>query len=135
MTIFDSEIKTIHAPSEAVFAKLTNIQNLDQLAGSTPHEKLKISRVTADTCFFEVDIIGEIGIKLVDKKPNSLLFFQSEQSPMAFNLSINLTDKQEDTDIHIQLKADLPMMIKMMASEPINKFINILADTLTTLSY
>ena len=135
MTQFDSDIKKINATSEIVFNKLTNLENLSQLEGSMPHEKLKILKITENTCLFEVEMIGEIGIKIANKEPHHLILFESQQSPLAFNLSIYLTEQNEHTELQIQLKADLPMMVKMMVSEPINKFVNILADTLTRLSY
>jgi carbon monoxide dehydrogenase subunit G len=135
MTQFNSDIKKIQASSEDVFIKLTNLENLRQLEGTMLHEKVKISKVTQDSCTFEVDMIGEIEIKLTNKEPNHLIVFQSQKSPLAFDLSIKLTEMEQSTGLQIQLNADLPMMLKMMVSEPINKFVNILADTLTRLSY
>ena len=71
MTQFDSEIKKINATTEIVFNKLTNLENLSQLEGSMPHEKVKILKITENTCLFEVEMIGEIGIKIANKEPIS----------------------------------------------------------------
>ncbi len=136
MTTFDSDIQKIATSNEAVFSKLSNLENLQQLAGKFPSERVKLIQVSPEICIFEVEMMGEIGIRLSGKTPYNTVNFVSERSPIQFDLTVNIENTENNSStIQLQLKADLPLMVKMVVNEPIQKFINMLATSLATIQY
>lgn len=136
MTTFESKTESISASSKDIFIKLSNLENLQEITEKINDDRVKNIKLTPDTCYFHVDPIGEVGIKAIEKTEFKSIKFESDKSPVVFNIWIELEEiSSSETNVKVVLKADLPMMLKMMVSDPINKFINILVSSLTKISY
>lgn len=137
MTTYESEIKTILSDNKVVFAKLADLNNLSVLKEKVPAEA-GISNITcdSDTVTFEVNGAGKITLRITEREEPKTIKFASENSPIAFNMWIQLVSKEEnDTKIKVTLKADLPMMIKMMVGSKLQDFVNQFALSLTKIQY
>lgn len=136
MTKYESDIKFIPADAEAIFSKLSNLENLQPLVDKIEDERLKEVHFTTDSCSLSVDPVGEVSVKLIEKDPFKTLKFASENSPVEFNIWIQLVQKKEEgTKFKIVIKADVPFMLKMMVSPHIKKGLAVVADALTKISY
>ncbi|MDR3705498.1 MAG: SRPBCC family protein [Paludibacteraceae bacterium] len=137
MTTYESEIKTILSDSKMVFAKLSDLNNLATLKDKVPADS-GVSEMTydTDTVSFNVNAIGKITLRIVERVEYKTIKFEAENSPIAFNLWIQLVEKAEnDTKLKVTLKADLPMMIKMMLGSKLQDFIDQFANGLTKIEY
>jgi carbon monoxide dehydrogenase subunit G len=137
MTTYESTIQTILADSKVVFATLSDLRNLERLRDKIPAEA-GISDMTcdADSVSFSVNPIGKISLRIVEREEPKIIKFASENSPFAFNLWIQLVSKTDtETHLKITLKADVPMMIKMMFGSKLQDFVNRFAEGLAKVEY
>lgn len=137
MTTYTSEIKTILFDNKVVFAKLSDLKNLESMLDKVPAEA-GISKVECDTDFvsFEVNPVGRIVLRIIEREEYKTIKFESENSPLAFNMWIQLVNKgDEDTKMKLTLKADIPLMVKMMLGNKLDTFVNQFADGLAKINY
>jgi hypothetical protein len=132
MTTYESEIKTISSNEEMVFAILSDLKNLEKLNNNPAlAEKVRDLKFDTDSCSFSVDPVGKVGFRIVEREPFKTIKFTSENAPMEVNVWIQLKPTTENqTAMKLTLKADLPMMIKMMVDKKLKEGINIIADLL-----
>lgn len=136
MTTYESNIKTISHPQLTVFEKLSDLHHLETFKSKINDPKIKELRVEDDTIWIKVDMLGEIGLKLIEKEPIKTLKFEGVKTPVALNFWIQLVQVAEtETKLKLTLKAELPMMVKAMASKPIKEFLEKLSEAITQLPY
>ena len=138
MDTFESKIVHINGNAQAIFAKLSNLENLKPIIAAIPQDKIKAEDIhlTADTCSFKVDPVGEVGIKIIEREEFKCIKFASDKSPVEFNIWIQLVEKAPyDTKAKITFKADLPFMIKMFIKDKLAKGLDQIADLLTKIQY
>ena len=132
MTTYESDIKTISSNEEVVFGILGDLNNLKDLLGNTPlNGKVKDLQFQADSCSFVVEGFGKMGFRITEREPFKTIKLQSEKAPVDLNVWIQLVQRAEnDTQMKLTLKADLPAMIKMMIDKKLKEGINLIADIL-----
>ena len=132
MTTYESEIKTISSGEEMVFALISDLNNL-QLLKEDVRVQEKLSDLTFDTdsCSFTVDMLGKIGFRIVEREPYKTVKLEVFDVPMQVNIWIQLKEVAEnDTKLKLTLKAEFPMMIKMMVDSKLKEGINLIAGYL-----
>ena len=135
-TTFESAVKTINADEKKVFDFLSDLRNAEKLKDKLPQDKVKNIQLDHDSVSFSVNPVGDVSLRIIEREPFKTIKFSADKSPIDFFLWIQLKQTVEnDTKLKITLKADLNPMIKMMASKPLEQFINMLADALATLDY
>ena len=132
MTTYESDIKTISSNEEVVFGILGDLNNLKDLLENTPlNDKVKDLQFQPDSCSFVVEGFGKMGFRITDREPFKTIKLQSEKAPVDLNVWIQLVQRAEnDTQMKLTLKADLPAMIKMMIDKKLKEGINLIADIL-----
>ena len=65
MTKFESGIKNIQASQEAVYQKLSDLNNLEKVKGRLPEDKIKNLTFDADSMTMEVNPVGKITLQIV----------------------------------------------------------------------
>ena len=136
MTTFESAIKKAECNDAEIFGLLSDLNNIEKIKDKIPQDKIKDLEFDADSCRFTVDMVGQIGLRIVERDPFNTIKFAADQSPVDFNLWIQLKQVEEnDTRIKITAKADLNPMIKMIAAKPMEIFVNKLAEILSQLPY
>lgn len=130
MTTYESDIKTISSNEEVVFGILSDLNNLKKLQDNPAlADKVKDLKFDTDSCSFSVDPVGKVGFKIIEREPFKTIKFESENSPVKVNVWIQLKQVEENnTKLKLTLKADLPMMIKMMVDKKLKEGINMIAD-------
>lgn len=138
MDTFESKIVHINSNSKSIFEKLSNLENLRPILANIPQDKIKAEDIhlTADTCSFNVENMGEVGVKIVGREEYKCIKFASDKSPVEFNIWIQLVEKAPyDTKAKITFKADLPFMIKMFIKDKLANGLDQVADLLTKIQY
>jgi len=132
MTTYESDIKTISSNEEVVFGILSDLNNLKQLQDNPSlTDKVKDLQFDTDSCSFSVDPVGKVGFRIIEREPFKTIKFTSENSPVEVNVWIQLKQTAENqTAMKLTLKAELPMMIKMMVDKKLKEGINSIADVL-----
>ena len=132
MTTYESEVKTIASGAEMVFGLISDLNNL-QLLKDDPRVQEKLSDLTFDTdsCTFSVDMLGKVGFRIVEREPFSTVKMEVYDVPVQMNFWIQLKQVSDnDTKMKLTLKAELPMMIKMMVDSKLKEGINLIAGYL-----
>lgn len=130
MTKYESETKTISSSEEVVFGILGDLNNMGKLKNQEHiAEKLKILDCDKDSCLLEVEGIGKVGFRIIEREPYKTIKFESFHLPVEMNAWIQLKQVTiNDTKLKVTFAAELPPMIKMMLNNKLEKGINMLAD-------
>ena len=144
-----SEIKIITSPQEAVYDRLSNLNNLEQLFDpkkleeikknypDVPDIKLDNFQATADECSFSISPVGTIGVHIVEREPSKMIKLSGSKSvPSQFNCWIQLV-KVDDASckVKITIHAELNPMIKMLVHKHLKKGVDQIAEALTKIPY
>ena len=134
MTTYESDVKTISSNEEVVFGVLSDLNNLTKFKENPAlMEKVKDMEFDTDSCTFAVEGFGRIGLRIIEREPYKTVKFVSEHAPVQANLWVQLKQVAEnDTRMKLTLKADIPMMIKMMVDKKLQEGINAIAEVLAT---
>jgi len=158
MTKYESNIKQIHFPQSAVFAKLSDLNNLavirervndpafiEQLraSGQVPEDKLeKIAELanqlefTADTVTIANSPIGSVTLKIVERDEPKCVKFEVEGAPIAANLWIQLLPTSTyESKMKCTVGADLNFFMKQMVKKPLQEGVEKLAEMLAMIPY
>ena len=126
----------IPAPQEAVFLKLSDLNNLEKIKDRLPQDKVKNLTFDTDSLSVEVPPVGTITLRIVEKEPCKCIKFESTASPMPFNLWIQLLPVTEtECKMKLTLGVELNPFMKAMVQKPLKEGIERMADTLAAISY
>ena len=135
-TSYESDIKRINADEVSVFTLLSDLSRLEALKDKLPADKVKDAYFDADSVRMKVDMLGEVGMRLILREPYKTIKFQAENTPFEVNFWIQIKQvATNDTRIKLTLRAELPTMVKMMLGNKLQEGINQIADMLTRLPY
>lgn len=136
MSTYESPIKSIKASQEAVFYKLSDLSQLQPVFENLKDERIKNVRIDSDSVYCDVDMFGEIGMRIVEREPSKTIKFESDKSPLKFNLWIQLVSvNEDDTRLKITLKAEIPFFMKAMLDDNIHKGLDLIATAITGINY
>mgnify|MGYP002626227185 CR=1 FL=1 len=125
-TTYQSRQERINADADKVYASLGNLNNIEKVKHLLPPDKISELEYDTDFIRFKVDGLGQkICIRIVDREENKTLKFGAEDSPVTANFWIQLKQVEpSDTRILLTLKADIPIMFKMMLDSKIQQGID-----------
>lgn len=138
MNEFVSPIKFIPHSAQGVYDKLSDWNNLAQVESMLPSDKVQEFSYDSDSCSFKVNAmgVGKIALRVIDREPCKTIKIQSEASPIAFTMWIQLKEKEADSCyMKLTLRADIPLMLKGMVSKPLQEGMEKIADVLAQLPY
>ena len=132
MNTYESDIKTISSGEEVVFSLLSDMNNLSKLKDSHQlSEKIKDLKFDTDSCSFSMDMVGNVGFRIVEREPYKTIKFAGENFPVEANMWIQLKQVAEnETKMKLTLKAEIPAMLKMIVDKSLKEGINKIADVL-----
>lgn len=121
----ESDKAEINKPAAELFAFLSNFNNFQKLM---PPQVVDWQS-TEDECSFKITGMATIGMRIVERTPNTQLKIISHgKVPFQFTLTANLTEAgPTQTTGQLIFEADLNPMMKMMVEKPLTKFFNMLA--------
>jgi hypothetical protein len=113
------------------------MQNLERVRDMIPKDKIQEMEIEPDRVRIKVDGLGQkITIAIVDRIENDTVKFGVEGVPMDANLWIQLKELSPvDTRIKLTVKADIPMMFRMMVAKKLEDGLNQAADMLAQFPY
>lgn len=134
---YESKIHSAAASAEQIYKVLSNLNNLNRVKDLIPKDKVQELEISEDCVRMKVDGLGQkIAISIVDKIENDTIKFGAENIPMEMNFWIQLKEiTPNDTRIKLTLKADLPMMFKMMLDKKLQNGIDQAAEMLAKFPY
>ncbi len=123
---YESKITTSACDADKIFAVMSNLRNIERVKNLIPQDKVQEITAEEDFVRFKVDGLGQkIKIAIVDREPNKTIKYALENMPMQMNFWIQLKQLAEgDTKIRLTIKADIPMMLKMMLDKKLKEGID-----------
>ena len=130
MTTYESDIKAISSNEEVVFGILSDLKNLEKVKENPSlKDKAQDLEFDSDSCSFVVEGFGKMGFRVLEREPFKTIKLVSVNAPVEVSVWIQLKAAAEnDTRMKLTVKADLPMMIKMMVDKKLKEGVNSIAD-------
>ena len=136
MTKFESSVKQIPYPVEDVYRNISDLSNLERVRDRVPQDKLQDFQFDSDSVQVSVSPVGTIKLRICEREENKCVKFETEQSPMPFNLWIQvLPVTATESKMKVTVKADIPFMLKGMVSGPLQDGVEKIADALAQIPF
>ncbi len=136
MTKFESSIKQIPYPVEDVYRNISDLSNLERVRDRVPQDKLEDFEFDSDSVQVSVSPVGTIKLRIIEREEPKCVKFETEQSPMPFNLWIQvLPVDANNSKMKVTVKADIPFMLKDMVAGPLQDGVERIADVLSQIPY
>ena len=134
---YESKIGQIVANDAAVYAVLSNLENINRFRDAIPQDKIQELEISSDRIRFKVEGLGQkIAVVILEKEEYKTIKFGAENLPIPFNVWIQLKQVAEmDTRIRITVKTDMPAMFKMMFDKKIQQGLDQAIDMLCQIPY
>ena len=136
MSKFESSIKQINYPVEDVYRNISDLRNLERVRDRVPEDKLQDFQFDSDSVQVSVAPVGTIKLRIIEREENRCVKFETEQSPIPFNLWIQVLPVDAATSkMKVTVKADIPFMLKGMVSGPLQDGVEKIADALSQIPF
>jgi len=136
MTKFESSVKQIPYPIEDVYRNISDLSNLERVRDRVPQDKLKSFSFDQDSVSINVDPVGDLRLRIIEREENKCVKFEAEQSPLPFNLWIQVLPVSDtESKMKITVAADIPFMLKGMVSGPLQDGVDKIADALSHIPF
>ena len=136
MSKFESSIKQINYPVEAVYRNISDLSNLERVRDRIPEDKIDDFQFDSDSVQVKVDPVGVIKLHIIDREENRCVKFEAEQSPVPFNVWVQVLPVDEATSkMKVTVDADIPFMLKGLVSGPLQDGVEKIADALSQIPY
>jgi|SRR5574344_24980 hypothetical protein len=135
-TKFESSIKVLPYSQQQVFNSLSDLNNLEKVKDRVPEDKVKDFKFDHDSVSINVSPVGDIKLHIIEREEPKCVKFETEKSPVPFNLWIQLLPVTEEScKMKLTLKAELNPFIKGMVSGPLQDGLEKIADALALVRY
>jgi len=134
MLTIESKTGLAQGSQEAVYKYISDFRNF---ANMLPTDRLRNLEITGDTLSFDIDGLGNIGLKIAETKPFSqLVITRTEDSSADFTLWFNIAAASEiQSQVNLTLQTNLNMFLEMMAKGPLQQFVDLIIDRLAEVKF
>ena len=135
-TRFESSVKQIPYPQQAVYDMLRNLENISKVMDRVPADKIKDISFDRDHVSMSVDPVGAIKLAVCEREEPKCIKFQTEKSPVPFYVWIQMLPVTDTTSkMKITAEADLNPFIKTLVQKPLQDGVEQIADGLAQIQY
>ena len=133
---FESSIKQIPYPQEAVYRNISDLRNLEKVKDRVPEDKVNDFTFDEDTVGINVAPVGELKLRVCEREEPKCVKFETVQSPVPFNVWIQVLPVDENSSkMKVTVKAELNPFIKAMVEKPLQDGVEKIADALAQVHY
>ena len=136
MSKYDSGVKQLPHPQTAVYNTLSDLNNIERIKDRIPADQVKDLAFDRDSVSVNVAPVGSIKLRIVDRDEPKCIKFETENSPVPFNLWVQLLPVTDTTcKMRVTVKADIPLFLKPMLGNKLQDGVDKIADALAMLPY
>lgn len=133
---FESAVKLIPCSRQSVYERLSDLSNIEKVKDRLPEDKAKDLSFDRDSVTVSVAPVGSITLKIIERDEPKCIKFTTEQSPLPFNLWIQLLPVTDAScKMKLTIKAELNPFIRGMVSGPLQDGLEKIADTLAAIDF
>jgi carbon monoxide dehydrogenase subunit G len=127
MLKIESCIGIIRESEEKIYTFLSDFNNFRDLV---PENRVKNWESTADSCNFNVEGIGSVGLRILEKEPNKLIKISSDgNKPVPFFVWFQIKEVAEkDSRIKITAEVEVNPLMAAMVKGPLKLFVDSLIE-------
>lgn len=128
MTRIESDSVQVAKSVNEIYNFLSNFNNFEKLMP----EQVTDWKSSEEECSFTIAGMASLGMKIIEKRPSEFIkVTKNGSAPFDFNLEVNIKSLSETTtEVNLAFDADLNPMLKMMATKPLQNFLNLLVKRL-----
>lgn len=136
MAKFESSVKQVPYSQETVYRNISDLTNLERIRDRIPADKVQDLTFSRDSVAVNAPMVGQISVNIVDREEPKCVKFGSQQSPMPFNVWIQVLPVDDQTSkMKVTIDADIPFMLKGMVSGPLKEGVEKIAEALAHIPY
>lgn len=136
MNKFESSVKVIPYSQERVYEKLSDLSNLEKIKDRLPEDKVKDMSFDTDTLSFSVAPVGQLTLKIVEREPCNFIKLETTNSPLPFNLWIQLVATgEEECKMKITIGMEINPFMKAMVQKPLQEGLEKMVEMLSLINY
>lgn len=143
MAIFTSAKTPVDISAEALYDRLSNLDNIKDFLANAPKDKIPEDKrdlydgikVTSDSIAFPAGPIGEIRLRLARCVRPSLISLQGVDTPVALTMSLSIEPTGPSScEGEVSVDIAIPAMLKPMVAAPIQNAVDQTSRLLTVIS-
>jgi len=125
VTNFESRRGKLTCTAAEVYNFVTDIRNFERFI---PKGTISDWHAEKESCSFSVSMLGTVSFMLAEKEMNTKVIYNGDAlKKNDFSLVLYISDNGKNpADVKVSLNADLNPMMKMMATKPIEQFLEML---------
>lgn len=136
MANFESSVKVIPYSQERVYAKLSDLSNLESVKDRLSEDKVQDLSFDSDTLSFNVSPVGQITLQIVERDPCKCIKLATTNSPLPFNMWIQLVETaEEECKIKLTIGMDINPFMKAMVQKPLQDGLEKMVEMLSMIQY
>ena len=144
MTTYSSPDINLPASADAVFAKLSNLENLQELLNKVPADKIPEDKrqmyenikITPDTIELPGGPMGNLTFRVTKREVPSLISLTGEGVPITMSIDFRITPLSESASTgKVDFNLDIPALLKPMIGGQIQKMANQFGDVLGAIPF
>ena len=144
MTTYSSDKVKLPASADAVYNKLTNLENLRDLLAKVPADRIPEDKrqmfdnikITSDTIEVPGGPMGSLTFRVVERVDPKLIRLKGEGIPMAMELAMHIEPETADSSTaKVDLDIDIPALLKPMVGGQIQKIAKQFGDVLGAIPF
>lgn len=136
MANFESSVKVIPYSQERVYAKLSDLSNLESVKDRLPEDKVQDLSFDSGTLSFNVSPVGQITLQIVERDPCKCIKLATTNSPLPFNMWIQLVETaEEECKIKLTIGMDINPFMKAMVQKPLQDGLEKMVEMLSMIQY
>ena len=136
MSKYESGVKQIPHPQEAVYNALSDLNNIESVKDRIPAGQIQDLTFDQDTVSISVPPVGSIKLRIIEREEPKCIKFETENSPVPFNMWIQLLPVTDDScKMRVTVKADIPVFLNPMIGGKLQDGVDKIADALAMLPY
>ncbi len=131
MTKFESNKVVVNAPCEKVYEFMADFGNFEKLLP----DKVTNWQSSGDKCSFKIEGIGKLAMRIAKKDPCKHIHIVSDgDNPVDYTLDCFFYNYGKDQcEVELIFEAELTSFMEMIASNPLQNFVNMLVDKIKEL--
>jgi carbon monoxide dehydrogenase subunit G len=134
---YTSKITSAPCSAAQIFRVLSDFRNLERVRDAIPKDKVQEMEIEPERVRIKVDGLAQkITVSIVDTIENDTIKYGAEGIPMDANFWIQLKEvSPTDTRLRLTVKADIPMMFKLMFEKKLQTGLDQAAEMLAQFPY
>ena len=136
MATIESTPREVKHPVEKVYGVLSDLGNIEKVKEKLPEEAAKTLSFTRDTVSVEAPMVGQVSLRVAERREPGLVVLKAENSPIPTTMSVSMDPMPGGgCKLVVAIDAQLNVFVRSMVEKPLREGVEKIADALQTIDY